>query len=214
MQTLNIHYITAAGLKVAVLQSAMVPVYTAVASIGVAVTIIMGGQEVIRGSWLIGTFWSFLTTFTAMAARAPKAAKVFNMWHAADAAWERITEELNHHASVPPQSTPPSASAAIEVKNLSFRYPLGTSDAITNITFRARPDVHRLLHNLFLTTDMEVKIIHKYNSVDTLQRTYLLFSHPRQYLVRYTADRAVRHAQAIYFTDMYLSVVAGHAFCV
>ena len=27
-----------------------------------------------------------------------------------------------------------------EVKNLSFRYPLGTSDAITNITFRARPD--------------------------------------------------------------------------
>jgi len=129
-----------AGLKVAVLQSAMVPVYTAVASIGVAVTIIMGGQEVIRGSWLIGTFWSFLTTFTAMAARAPKAAKVFNMWHAADAAWERITEELSNHASVPPQSTPPSASAAIEVENLSFRYPLGTSDAITDITFRARPD--------------------------------------------------------------------------
>jgi len=129
-----------ANLKVAVLQSAMVPVYTAVASIGIVVTIIMGGREVISGYWLIGTFWSFLTTFTAMAVRTPKAAKVFNMWHAADAAWERITEELGNHGSDFEKNALPSASADIEVKDLSFQYPLGTSDAITNISFNARPD--------------------------------------------------------------------------
>jgi len=129
-----------ANLKVAVLQSAMVPVYTAVASIGIVVTIIMGGREVISGYWLIGTFWSFLTTFTAMAVRTPKAAKVFNMWHAADAAWERITEELGDHGSDFEKNALPSASADIDVKDLSFQYPLGTSDAITNISFSARPD--------------------------------------------------------------------------
>ena len=129
-----------ANLKVAILQSAMVPVYTAVASVGVVVTIIMGGREVISGYWLIGTFWSFLTTFTAMAVRTPKAAKVFNMWHAADAAWERITEELGNHGSDFEKKALPSASADIEVKELSFQYPLGTSDAITNISFNARPD--------------------------------------------------------------------------
>ena len=129
-----------ANLKVAVLQSAMVPVYTAVASIGVVVTIIMGGREVISGHWLTGTFWSFLTTFTAMSVRAPKAAKVFNMWHTADAAWERITDELGNHGSGFEKNTPPSASADIAVKDLSFQYPLGTSDAITNISFSAHPN--------------------------------------------------------------------------
>lgn len=129
-----------ANLKVTVLQSAMVPVYTAIASAGVVVTITLGGREVIGGSWLIGTFWSFLTTFTAMAARAPKAAKVFNMWHAADAAWERITEESGNHDSVSGKNILPSPSADITVKNLSFQYPLGTGNAITDISFSARPD--------------------------------------------------------------------------
>ena len=129
-----------ANLKVTILQSAMVPIYTAVASVGVIVTIIMGGQEVIDGYWLIGTFWSFLTTFTAMAARAPKAAKVFNMWHSADAAWERITEELGNYCSAAENETMSPSKVDIKVKNLAFRYPLGTSDAITNISFSARPD--------------------------------------------------------------------------
>jgi len=129
-----------ASLKVAALQSAMVPVYTAVASIGVVVTIIMGGQEVISGYWPIGTFWSFLTTFSAMAVRTPKAAKVFNMWHAADAAWERITDELGNHGSDFGKNILPSASADLEVKDLSFQYPLGTSDAIKNISFSAHPN--------------------------------------------------------------------------
>lgn len=128
-----------ANLKVTILQSAMVPVYTAVASVGVIVTIAMGGQEVINGSWLIGTLWSFLTTFTAMAARAPKAAKVFNMWHAADAAWERITEQLGNHGCASDKNILPPEGAHIEVKSLSFQYPLGTSAAITNISFVARP---------------------------------------------------------------------------
>ena len=75
-----------------------------------------------------------------MAMRAPKAAKVFNMWHAADAAWERITEELGNHGSDFAKKALPSASADIEVNDLSFQYPLGTSDAITNISFNARPD--------------------------------------------------------------------------
>lgn len=128
-----------AGLKVAILQSAMVPVYTAIASMGVIVIIVMGGGEVINGSWPIGRFWSFLTTFTAMAGRAPKAAKVFNMWHAADAAWERIVEEMDSHSSVFEKTPLTPADVCIEVKNLSFQYPLGTVNAIEDITFSACP---------------------------------------------------------------------------
>lgn len=126
-----------ASLMTAIFQSAMVPIYVAVASIGVIVIITMGGKEVLAGNWRIGTLWSFLTIFTAMAARTPIAAKVFNLWHAAVAAWERIAEEMNHFDPINNSAIEKISNVDVEVKNLSFQYPIGTSDVLNNISFNA-----------------------------------------------------------------------------
>lgn len=123
------------NLKLTILQSAMQPIYIAIASIGIIIIIIMGGKEVISGEWLIGTFWSFLTIFTAMAARTPTAAKVFNMWHSGEAAWERIKDQLGNVNDIETLSVPPIDSINIRINNLSFKYPLGSKEVINNITF-------------------------------------------------------------------------------
>lgn len=124
-----------ASLMTSIFQSAMVPIYVAVASTGVIVIIILGGKEVLAGNWKIGTLWSFLTIFTAMAARTPIAAKVFNMWHAAVAAWERIAEEMNHFDAINKKSADKISNVDVVAKNLSFQYPIGTSDVLDNISF-------------------------------------------------------------------------------
>jgi ABC-type multidrug transport system fused ATPase/permease subunit len=87
------------SIKTALLQTGMMPVYAALASLGVVGVIGLGGQQVVAGAWTIGGFTAYLTMFLAMSRRTWVAARVFNRWHAARASWDRIREKLS--ADVP-----------------------------------------------------------------------------------------------------------------
>lgn len=134
------------SIKTALLQTGMMPVYAALASLGVVGVIGLGGQQVVAGAWTIGGFTAYLTMFLAMSRRTWVAARVFNRWHAARASWDRIREKLD--ADIPqvasatgqpgrnvalPQLAPGSHLA---VDNLSLSYPSGGGDVLHEVSFR------------------------------------------------------------------------------
>ncbi len=82
------------NIKTTLLQTAMMPVYATLASLGIIGVILMGGGRVVDGTWTIGTFAAYLTMFTLMATRTWVAARVFNQFHAASASWKRIKDKL------------------------------------------------------------------------------------------------------------------------
>ena len=128
------------NLKMIRLQSAMVPVFTAIASTGIVIVIIMGGNEVVNGSWTIGTFWAFLFAYTAMTTRTPKAASLINQWHTADASWDRINEELGNKAPDTSMESRVLKELNIEVKNLSFQYQQNTNNVVDDTSFCVNPN--------------------------------------------------------------------------
>ena len=76
------------------LQQAMLPVYALIAGLGIVVVLAQGGREVVNGAWSVGTFNAFLVMFIAFSGRTRVAARVFNRWHGARAAWTRIREKM------------------------------------------------------------------------------------------------------------------------
>lgn len=137
------------NIKTNLLQTGMMPVYSTLASLGVVGVIGLGGTQVIGGSWSIGHFTAYLSMFVAMSTRTWVAARVFNQFHAAKAAWDRIKEKLRGEAEavcteVPPSNSTAEASAAtnssegipyINVRNLSFKYPASQHEVLQNINF-------------------------------------------------------------------------------
>ncbi len=81
-------------IKTNMLQTGMMPVYATFASLGVIGVIGLAGGKVIHGDWSIGYFTAYLTMFIAMSTRTWVAARVFNQFHAAKAAWDRIKEKI------------------------------------------------------------------------------------------------------------------------
>ncbi len=81
-------------IKEMLLQQAMLPVYALIAGLGIVAVIALGGREVVRGDWTIGSFNAFLVMFIAFSGRTRVAARVFNRWHGARAAWSRIKEKI------------------------------------------------------------------------------------------------------------------------
>lgn len=153
---------TKAGFKIVLFESGMEPVYIGIASLGVIVIILMGGHEVVYNGWAIGSFWSFLTIFTAMAARTRTAARVFNTWHMAGAAWERLSGHVDYtefkqdkrSRLAHPQAaaleaggfpgldekpkTAEITAVDLDVRGLSYKYPLGNTYVLRDISFKLR----------------------------------------------------------------------------
>lgn len=70
-----------AAVRANVRQSALPPLYLAVSNIGVLFILWFGGKNVLGTgwqSWNIAAFTTFLFCFVRMAAKSPKAAKLFN----------------------------------------------------------------------------------------------------------------------------------------
>jgi len=136
--------------RTALLQTGMMPVYAALASLGVIGALGLGGQEVIAGNWTVGTFAAYVVMFLAMSRRTWVAARVFNRWHAARASWDRIREKLGlagkpaaanadgglaAAADETAGRTARPAGTAVVVRDLSFRYPAGSVDVLRSVSF-------------------------------------------------------------------------------
>lgn len=82
------------NIKEMLLQQALLPVYSLFAGLGIVAVIALGGSQVVQGNWTVGSFNAFLIMFIAFSGRTRVAARVFNRWHAARAAWSRIKEKM------------------------------------------------------------------------------------------------------------------------
>jgi ATP-binding cassette, subfamily B, multidrug efflux pump len=134
--------------KTGLLQNAMMPIYAALASLGIIVVIIMSADRVVAGTWTVGTFVAYLSMFGLMAARTQVAARIFNQFHAASASWDRIKVKLgesenssesgaademaNAHGQAAGTVHPP----LIEVRDLSFSYPGSDHQELVGINLK------------------------------------------------------------------------------
>jgi ABC-type multidrug transport system fused ATPase/permease subunit len=124
------------NIKQMLFQQALLPVYSLIAGLGIVVAIAMGGRMVVTGGWTVGAFNAYLVMFIAFSGRTRVAARVFNQWHAAKAAWSRIKEKLNQSPNLPSQEiTEKPDCRELCVDNLSFGFDGG--DILHDISFTA-----------------------------------------------------------------------------
>jgi ABC-type multidrug transport system fused ATPase/permease subunit len=131
------------NIKTSLVQTAMMPVYATLASLGIVAVIILGGRRVVGATWTIGTFVAFLTMFAAMSTRTWVAARIFNQFHAASASWDRIKNKLNEPEETAPvgpitdskQAGRTGSAPLIQAANLSFGYPGAEHEALVGLTF-------------------------------------------------------------------------------
>lgn len=82
------------NLKQMLLQQSLLPIYALLAGLGIVVVIGLGGEKVMVGDWTVGAFNAYMVMFVAFSGRIRVAAKVFNRWHGARAAWQRVKEKM------------------------------------------------------------------------------------------------------------------------
>lgn len=124
--------------KEILLQQVLLPVYSLVAGLGVVVVIAYGGQKVVSGTWTVGTFNAFLVMFIALSTRTRVAARVFNRWHGARAAWSRVKEKMQIDSQLDTTdiSYTPQQVDQITVNNLVFHF--GEHKVLNSVSFEAR----------------------------------------------------------------------------
>lgn len=111
------------SIKEMLLQQAVLPLYALIAGLGVVVAIALGGRMVVSGNWTIGSFNAYLMMFIAFSGRTRVAARVFNQWHGARAAWSRIKEKLAQPSQHSTEETAgKSVCNELRVSGLSFGY--------------------------------------------------------------------------------------------
>jgi ABC-type multidrug transport system fused ATPase/permease subunit len=119
------------------LQQAMLPVYALLAGLGVVLTIGMGGTLVAKGAWTVGTLNAYLVMFIAFTGRTQVAARVFNQWHAARAAWGRVKEKLDIKTTLPLEAAAPAPPLeTLAVRDLTFGF--GEAEVLHGISFTAK----------------------------------------------------------------------------
>ncbi len=126
------------NIKEMLLRQALLPVYSLIAGLGIVAVIAMGGKMVVSGDWTIGSFNAFLVMFIAFSGRTRVAARVFNRWHGARAAWSRVKEKLIKSSDLPSgEAAGKPDCLELRVENMSFGFDRG-SDILHNISFTAK----------------------------------------------------------------------------
>jgi len=123
--------------KELLLQQVLLPLYSLIAGLGIVVVIALGGQKVAQGLWTVGTFNAYLVMFVALSNRTRVAARVFNRWHGARAAWARVQEKMMLMDGLPAEGERayrPKCERLV-VEGLSFGY--GENNVLRGITFEA-----------------------------------------------------------------------------
>ncbi|MEG2192350.1 MAG: ABC transporter ATP-binding protein [Oscillospiraceae bacterium] len=126
------------AVKATILENSMQPIYNAIAMLGVVFIIYLGGQNVLGGVWTVGMFSAYIAIFIALAAKASKAAKLFNSYQKAKVSWQRIKGYLKPYAIKDRQERPLSGRTCLSVDNLSFSYPDTEEKVIKDISFSAQ----------------------------------------------------------------------------
>ncbi|WP_010251063.1 ABC transporter ATP-binding protein [Acetivibrio cellulolyticus] len=126
------------GIKANILENSMQPIYNVIAMLGVIVVIYLGGTKVIGSEWTVGVFVAYITMFAAMANKASKAAKLFNLVQKSQVSWKRIKPYLTEYKSKGTSLNIDMVNTSLQVKDLSFCYPTGNEKIIEDINFEAK----------------------------------------------------------------------------
>lgn len=127
------------NIRQALLQQSLLPIYGLIAGIGVVIAIAMGAENVRHGLWSVGTFNAYLVMFVAFSGRTRVAAKVFNRWHGAKAAWKRVKEKIlicKEEDVKPTIHLNPESINHLKVSKMNFSY--GEKKILEDISFEAK----------------------------------------------------------------------------
>lgn len=133
--TKQVHF----NIKQTVLQQVLLPVYAILAGVGVVIVIGLGGENVKQNIWSIGTFNAYMVMFIAFTGRTRVAAKVFNRWHGAKAAWTRIKEKMMMNTLAGDNGNMVNSSlnpCDLDVNDLCLSY--DNRVVLDNVTFNAK----------------------------------------------------------------------------
>ena len=111
------------AVKADVLENSMQPIYNAISLFGVVAVLYFGGRDVVSGAWSIGDFTAYMTIFIALAAKASKAAKLFNSYQKAAVSWRRIKPGFREHREPDETVTRKPSDAELSCRGLGFSYP-------------------------------------------------------------------------------------------
>jgi ATP-binding cassette subfamily B multidrug efflux pump len=118
----------------AMLKNGLAPIYASLSTIGIILVIALGGNEVIKGSWTIGTFTAYVSIFIALATRTTTAANVFNVQQGAKASWERVRGLIENTNPIPLSNSISLKPKNITINNLSFKYPTSDKNVLHNFS--------------------------------------------------------------------------------
>lgn len=127
------------NIKQILLQQSLLPIYALLAGLGVVVVIGLGGENVRSGIWTVGSFNAYMVMFVAFSGRTRVAAKIFNRWHGAKAAWQRVKEKIIVHESKRDQnhsSLDFQKVNQLKVSHLNFSY--GSKQVLNDISFEVK----------------------------------------------------------------------------
>lgn len=127
------------NIKQILLQQSLLPIYALLAGLGVVVVIGLGGENVRSGMWTVGTFNAYMVMFIAFSGRTRVAAKIFNRWHGAKAAWQRVKEKMIIPESQGEQNNLLLGSQKVnhlKVSHLNFSY--GSKQVLNDISFEVK----------------------------------------------------------------------------
>jgi len=123
-------------IKEMLLQQVLLPVYSLVAGLGVVIVIVFVARKVILGAWTVGEFNAYLIMFVALATRTRVAARVFNRWHGARAAWTRVNEKMQKTEESEVNGVSLDKCSELMVKDLDYWY--GDNKVLEKINLQAK----------------------------------------------------------------------------
>lgn len=126
------------AIKAHILENSMQPVYNAIAMLGSAIVIYLGGTRVINGQWTAGIFVAFVTMYAAMATKASKAAKLFNSVQKSQISWKRIKPYLTEYSRKENSLQDQKDDTELLVRELGFSYSENGESIIENMSFEAK----------------------------------------------------------------------------
>lgn len=122
--------------KANVLSASLMPLYQAVALLGVLPIFLLGAQNVVSGVWDIAIFTMYVSVFLKLAVKSSHAAKLFNAVQRAQVSWKRIEGYMGEHKEEKVQVVP--HATGVEVSHLGFGWE-GQKPLFCDVSFSVAP---------------------------------------------------------------------------
>lgn len=122
--------------KANVLSSSLMPLYQALALVGIFPIFIFGAQNVVSGIWDIAAFTMYVSIFCRLAQKSSHAAKLFNAVQRAQVSWKRIEPYMGTIEE--PGAAAAQAATGLAVSHLTFGWP-GAEPLFEDVSFTVAP---------------------------------------------------------------------------